>query len=245
MNLDLTLGVPRRDRGTGDDRAGRRRRAGGADRAGGGRPRRRSRWPALSNDGQAGRARLGQALPLARRPRPRGQRDARARRAQLLLLGRSGRGRAGRSPTKARCSTATGRSRRRSSARSTRTSARSGTPISSPNMDEEDADEIFHPAGVSSGRIPMFVTRIANMREVGRVLLRASTTAGSARRSRRPGAAPPRSCSAWCSDFPSFDDTTTYDGRRCASTSGRRSSPPTSTARSTAVAGATCATSTS
>ena len=38
------------------------------------------------------------------------------------------------------------------------------------DIDEDDANCIFHPEGKSAGRIPMFKTRLANMREVGRVL---------------------------------------------------------------------------
>jgi hypothetical protein len=80
------------------------------------------------------------------------------------------------------------------------------------NMDEEDADEIFHPIGVSSGRIPMFVTRIANMREVGRVLARKYDGWFGAAIEAAEGSAPTL-VRRVVRDFPSFDDTTTYRGQ--------------------------------
>ena len=80
------------------------------------------------------------------------------------------------------------------------------------DMDDDDANAIFHPKGASSGRIPMFQTRIANMREVGRVLLRKydgwfGTAIEAA------GGSAPTLVQSVVRDFPSFDDVTTYAGQ--------------------------------
>jgi hypothetical protein len=80
------------------------------------------------------------------------------------------------------------------------------------DMDEDDANEIFHPEGISSGRIPMFVTRIANMREVGRVLARKYDGWFGAAIEAAEGSAPAL-VQRVVQDFPSFDDVTTYNGR--------------------------------
>ncbi|MGN6359153.1 MAG: queuosine 5'-phosphate N-glycosylase/hydrolase [Thermomicrobiales bacterium] len=76
----------------------------------------------------------------------------------------------------------------------------------------EEANDIFHPDGASSGRIPMFEARLANMREVGRVLNQhydgwfgaAFDVAGGST---------PALVRQVVERFPSFDDTTTYNGR--------------------------------
>ncbi len=80
------------------------------------------------------------------------------------------------------------------------------------DMDEEDADAIFHPEGVSSGRIPMFKTRIANLREVGRVLARKYDGWFGAAIEAAGGSAPVL-VRRVVEDFPSFDDVTTYADR--------------------------------
>jgi hypothetical protein len=77
---------------------------------------------------------------------------------------------------------------------------------------EEDAECIFHPEGRSSGRIPLFKARLANMREVGRVLCRRYDgwfgAAIEAADRRAPALA-----RLLAEHFPSFDDTAEYDGR--------------------------------
>jgi hypothetical protein len=76
----------------------------------------------------------------------------------------------------------------------------------------EEADDIFHPAGFSSGRIPMFEARLANMREVGRVLHQQYEGWFGAAFEAAGGAAPALVRQV-VERFPSFDDTTTYNGR--------------------------------
>jgi hypothetical protein len=77
---------------------------------------------------------------------------------------------------------------------------------------DDDVESIFHPAGASSGRIPMFETRVANIREVGRVLCeRYDGWFGEAIKAADGSA--PALVRRVVSDFPSFDDTATYDGR--------------------------------
>lgn len=80
------------------------------------------------------------------------------------------------------------------------------------HIGEDDVESIFHPAGASSGRIPLFGARLANMREVGRVLgarydgwfgAAIAASAGSA----------PALVRRVVADFPSFDDTARYGGR--------------------------------
>ena len=151
---------------------------------------------------QAPRARLGQTLSLARRPWPRGQCDAGARRAQFLLLGRSGpasledhlRGGSARRLLGARGRHQAGDRRRRA--------ARSGTPISSPTWTRRTPTSIFHPTGVEQRTHPD-VRHAHRQYARGRSRpLRASTTAGSARRSRLPMGAPRRWCSGWSTISP-------------------------------------------
>lgn len=79
-------------------------------------------------------------------------------------------------------------------------------------ISEEDANCIFHPDGLSHGRIPMFAARIANMREVGRVLNRKYDGWFGAAIDAAEGSAPAL-VRRLVEDFPSFDDATTYDGR--------------------------------
>ncbi len=79
-------------------------------------------------------------------------------------------------------------------------------------ISEEDANCIFHPDGQSSGRIPMFAARLANMHEVGRVLNRKyDGWFGAAIEAEDRSA--PALVRRLVADFPSFDDATTYAGR--------------------------------
>ncbi len=80
------------------------------------------------------------------------------------------------------------------------------------DIDEDDANCIFHPEGKSAGRIPMFKTRLANMREIGRVLCRKYDGWFGAAIEAAGGSAPVL-VRLLARDFPSFDDATEYDGR--------------------------------
>jgi hypothetical protein len=80
------------------------------------------------------------------------------------------------------------------------------------DISDEEVDEIFHPAGASNGRIPMFKTRIANIREVGRVLCdKYDGWFGAAIDA--SGSSAPALVRRVVEDFPSFDDTAQYGGR--------------------------------
>lgn len=80
------------------------------------------------------------------------------------------------------------------------------------NIDAEEVEDIFHPAGASSGRIPMFKTRVANIREVGRVLCDKYDGWFGAAIDAAGGSAPALVRSV-VADFPSFDDAVFYGGR--------------------------------
>lgn len=79
-------------------------------------------------------------------------------------------------------------------------------------MGEEEAESIFHPAGASSGRIPMFPARLANIREIGRVLCERYDGWFGAAIEAAEGSAPALVARV-VADFPSFDDTAPYAGR--------------------------------
>ena len=80
------------------------------------------------------------------------------------------------------------------------------------DIDEDDAHCIFHPEGKSRGRIPLFSARLANMREVGRVLCRKfDGWFGAA--IEQSGQSAPALARLLAEHFPSFDDTAEYDGR--------------------------------
>lgn len=90
-----------------------------------------------------------------------------------------------------------------------------GCPLWDPEflreLSEEDAEAIFHPEGASSGRIPLFAARIANLREVGRVLCQQyGGWFGEALG--RAGYSAPVLARLVATDFPSFDDTADYAG---------------------------------
>ncbi len=77
---------------------------------------------------------------------------------------------------------------------------------------DDDVESIFHPVWASSGRIPMFETRVANIREVGRVLCeRYDGWFGEAITG--AGGSAPALVRRVVDDFPSFDDTARYDGQ--------------------------------
>ena len=79
-------------------------------------------------------------------------------------------------------------------------------------MSEDDAESIFHPEGQSAGRIPLFEARLANMREVGRVLCRRyDGWFGAAIEA--TGRSAPALVRRLVEEFPSFDDAAEYDGR--------------------------------
>ncbi len=80
------------------------------------------------------------------------------------------------------------------------------------NITDEDVEDIFHPAGQSAGRIPMFRTRVANMREVGRVLCEKYDGWFGAAIDAADGSAPAL-VRRVVEDFPSFDDAVRRDGR--------------------------------
>ena len=80
------------------------------------------------------------------------------------------------------------------------------------NITDDDANAIFHPRGASSGRIPMFRTRVANLREVGKVLSRKYDGWFGAAIEAAEGSATAL-VQRVVRDFPSFDDVTTYAGR--------------------------------
>lgn len=77
---------------------------------------------------------------------------------------------------------------------------------------EDDAESIFHPAGASSGRIPMFGARVANIREVGRVLCERYDGWFGAVIEASGGSAPDL-VRRVVADFPSFDDVARYAGQ--------------------------------
>jgi hypothetical protein len=80
------------------------------------------------------------------------------------------------------------------------------------NIDDDDVEAIFHPRRASAGRIPMFKTRVANIREVGRVLCdKYDGWFGAAIEA--AGGSAPALVRRVVEDFPSFDDTATYGGR--------------------------------
>lgn len=80
------------------------------------------------------------------------------------------------------------------------------------SISAEDADSIFHPEGHSAGTIPLFGARLANMREVGRVLCRRyDGWFGTAIEA--VGGSAPALVRRLVEEFPSFDDATEYDGR--------------------------------
>lgn len=80
------------------------------------------------------------------------------------------------------------------------------------HIGEDDVESIFHPTGASSGRIPMFGARVANIREVGRVLCeRYAGWFGAAIEA--SGGSAPDLVRRVVADFPSFDDTALYAGR--------------------------------
>lgn len=80
------------------------------------------------------------------------------------------------------------------------------------DIDEEDAHCIFHSADHHSGRIPLFSARLANMHEVGRVLCRKyDGWFGNAIES--AGGSAPALARLLATEFPSFDDMATYEGR--------------------------------
>jgi hypothetical protein len=80
------------------------------------------------------------------------------------------------------------------------------------DIGEEDADSLFHPEGRSTGRIPLFRARLANMREVGRVLCeRYDGWFGAAIEA--TGHSAPALARRLAEEFPSFDDVAEYDGR--------------------------------
>ena len=79
-------------------------------------------------------------------------------------------------------------------------------------MSDEDAESIFHPAGASAGRIPMFAARLANMREVGRVLGERYDGWFGAAIEEADGSAPALVAGVVAA-FPSFDDIARYDGQ--------------------------------
>ncbi len=77
---------------------------------------------------------------------------------------------------------------------------------------EDDVESIFHPVGASSGRIPMFGARVANIREVGRVLgEKYEGWFGAAIEA--SGGNSPDLVRRVVADFPSFDDVTQYAGQ--------------------------------
>ncbi len=79
-------------------------------------------------------------------------------------------------------------------------------------ISEDDVESIFHPAGSSSGRIPMFGARVANIREVGRVLSeKYEGWFGAAIKA--SGGNSPDLVRRVVADFPSFDDVARYDGQ--------------------------------
>ncbi len=79
-------------------------------------------------------------------------------------------------------------------------------------ISDDDAESIFHPAGASSGRIPMFEARVANIREVGRVLVEQySGWFGEAIKA--ADGSGPALVKQIVAHFPSFDDTAQYNGQ--------------------------------
>ena len=91
-----------------------------------------------------------------------------------------------------------------------------GCPLWDPDflceVSEEDAEAILHPRGHHRGRIPLFKARVANMREVGRVLCREyDGWFGAAVEAADRSA--PALARLLAEQFPSFDDTAAYDGR--------------------------------